>query len=77
MFTGTPTPNLKLPIFEPCDHPDFLTDFNEAFRRIDDNAYEVQKKLAQFELRVSTLEEKVARLESQDRLQSAAKEQED
>lgn len=38
MFTGTPTPKLGLPQWEPQNHPDFLTDMNEAFKKIDENA---------------------------------------
>lgn len=30
------TPNLGLPQWQPLDHPDFLTDFNEAFKKIDE-----------------------------------------
>lgn len=30
------TPNLKLPQWQPLDHPDFLTDFNESFKKIDE-----------------------------------------
>lgn len=70
MFTGKPTTNLGLPIFEPDDHPDFLTDFNEAFRRIDTNSIEVREAHESLEQRVRVLEEKVARLESLERLES-------
>lgn len=38
MFTGTATPKLELPQWEPTDHPDFLTDINTAFQKIDENA---------------------------------------
>lgn len=38
MFTGEPTRFLKLPQYEAKDHPDFLTDFNQAFRTIDASA---------------------------------------
>lgn len=30
------TPNLKLPQWQPLDHPDFLTDFNESFKKLDE-----------------------------------------
>lgn len=70
MFTGKPTTNLKLPIFEPDDHPDFLTDFNEAFRRIDENSIEVREEYESLAQKVRILEEKVARLESLKRLES-------
>lgn len=30
------TKNLKLPQWTPCDHPDFLTDMNDAMNKIDD-----------------------------------------
>lgn len=70
MFTGKATTSLGLPIFEPDDHPDFLTDFNEAFRRIDASHIEVREKLESLEQRIRVLEEKVARLESLERLES-------
>lgn len=70
MFTGKPTTNLGLPIFNPDDHPDFLTDFNEAFRRIDMNSIEVREAHESLEQRFRVLEEKVARLESLERLES-------
>lgn len=70
MFTGKPTTNLMLPIFEPDDHPDFLTDFNEAFRRIDENSIEVSEDYESLAQKVRILEEKVARLESLKRLES-------
>lgn len=70
MFTGKPTTNLMLPIFKADDHPDFLTDFNEAFRRIDENSIEVREEHESLEQRVRVLEEKVARLESLERLES-------
>lgn len=62
------TPNLKLPIFEPNDHPDFLTDFNDAFKRIDEVIGETKEILKQHKTKIEQLETRVSELESVIRL---------
>lgn len=59
MFTGTPTPVVKLPQFNPEDHPDFLTDFNQAFRNIDETIGELITEIGILETRIATLEQSV------------------
>ena len=59
MFTGTPTPVVELPQFNPEDHPDFLTDFNQAFRDIDGKIGELITEIGILETRIATLEQSV------------------
>lgn len=59
MFTGTPTPVVELPQFNPEDHPDFLTDFNQAFRNIDGKIGELITEIGILETRIATLEQSV------------------
>lgn len=59
MFTGTPTPVVELPQFNPEDHPDFLTDFNQAFRDIDGKIGELITEIGILETRIATLEQRV------------------
>lgn len=59
MFTGTPTPVVELPQFNPDDHPDFLTDFNQAFRNIDDKIAVLRSNIESLETRIATLEQRV------------------
>lgn len=59
MFTGTPTPVVELPQFNPEDHPDFLTDFNQAFRNIDEKIGELITEIGILETRIATLEQSV------------------
>lgn len=59
MFTGTPTPVVELPQFNPDDHPDFLTDFNQAFRDIDGKIGELITEIGILETRIATLEQRV------------------
>lgn len=59
MFTGTPTPVVELPQFNPDDHPDFLTDFNQAFRDIDGKIGELITEIGILETRIATLEQSV------------------
>lgn len=59
MFTGTPTPVVELPQFNPEDHPDFLTDFNQAFRNIDGTIGELITEIGILETRIATLEQSV------------------
>lgn len=59
MFTGTPTPVVELPQFNPEDHPDFLTDFNHAFRNIDEKIGELITEIGILETRIATLEQSV------------------
>lgn len=59
MFTGTHTPVVKLPQFNPDDHPDFLTDFNQAFRDIDEMIGELIANIGVIESRIATLEQSV------------------
>lgn len=35
-MSSNKTPNLQLPQFAAKDHPDFLTDFNDAFKKLDE-----------------------------------------
>ena len=62
MFTGTPTEKLGLPSYNPNDHPDFLTDFNEAFKNIDRFALEVTETTNQLTAQISKLEAELSRL---------------
>lgn len=41
MFTGEATPNLGLPQWEGGDHPEWLTDMNPAFKKIDESIGEL------------------------------------
>lgn len=59
MFTGTPTPVVELPQFNPEDHPDFLTDFNQAYRNIDEKIGELITEIGILETRIATLEQSV------------------
>lgn len=68
MFTGTETNNLGLPQFTPNDHPDFLTDINDAFRKIDKAIGDCRNKNAELQELINALESRVALLESADRL---------
>lgn len=61
MFTAT-TKNLKLPQYQPNDRPDFLTDFNEAFRRIDDWSIKVDNQLKGLTQKCSSLESEIRQL---------------
>lgn len=65
MFTGTPTPVVELPQFNPEDHPDFLTDFNQAFRNIDEKIGELITEIGILETRIAALEQS-ARLQKGD-----------
>lgn len=56
------TSNLKLPQFQPGEHPDFLTDFNEAFRRIDDWSVKVDNQLKGLTQKCSSLESEIRQL---------------
>lgn len=62
MFSGEPTAVLKLPQYQPKDHPDFLTDFNEAFKRIDDWAANTQNRVRTLELQVQNLDNEIKQL---------------
>lgn len=59
MFTGTPTPVVELPQFNQEDHPDFLTDFNQAFRNIDEKIGELITEIGILETRIAALEQSV------------------
>lgn len=56
MYTGTPTENLKLPQWNPTDHPDFLTDINGAFQKIDENAGALKEEVSGYPKRLEELE---------------------
>lgn len=56
MFTGTATPNLGLPQWSPTDHPDFLTDINQAFKDIDKNAGDVGEEIKDVPKQISDLQ---------------------
>lgn len=56
MFTGTATPKLGLPQWNPTDHPDFLTDLNQAFKDIDKNASDTSEEIAGYPQRLEELE---------------------
>lgn len=56
MFTGTATPNLGLPQWEPTDHPDFLTDLNQAFKNIDENAGSTGEEIKDVPKQISDLQ---------------------
>ena len=68
MFTKQ-TPTLGLPQWQPNDHPDFLTDINEAFMKLDENAEsdsnqqtqidELTEQIVQLTNTVKELEEKI------------------
>lgn len=62
MFTGSPTEKLGLPSYNPNDHPDFLTDMNDAFRKLDAFALEVEQKTTALSAKVDKLEAELARL---------------
>lgn len=62
MFSGEPTAVLRLPQYEPNDHPDFLTDFNEAFKRIDDWAANTQNRVKTLELQMKNLDNEIKQL---------------
>lgn len=63
MFTGTPTPFLKLPNYNPNDRPDFLTDLNYAFKKIDETALGIDAQLVQLQTEVANLNRMVAKLQ--------------
>lgn len=54
MTSGT-TENLNLPQYEMHDHPDFLTEINEAFRTIDSAITELQAEVALIKESVTSL----------------------
>lgn len=56
MFTGTATPKLGLPQWNPTDHPDFLTDLNQAFKDIDENASATSQEIEGYPQRLEELE---------------------
>lgn len=56
MFSGNATPKLGLPQWNPSDHPDFLTDLNQAFKDIDENATGVSEEIAGYPGRLEELE---------------------
>lgn len=62
------TPYLGLPQWEPKDHPDFLTDMNEAYRKLDSRLEELDGLTAEavnkIEERVTANEKKIDNLES-------------
>lgn len=61
------TKNLGLPQWQPKDHPDFLTDMNEAFEKIDGGITEAKENddlVKATAEAVDTLNEKVASLET-------------
>lgn len=62
MFTGTPTQKLGLPQYNPNDHPDFLTEINEAFRKIDSFTLEIVQQNETLSAKVSILEAELAKL---------------
>lgn len=41
MASTNKTEHYGLPQYVPSDHPDFLTDFNNAFKKIDDVLYQL------------------------------------
>ena len=61
MFTGEPTQQLGLPNYNPNDHPDFLTDFNEAFKKLDAHALEVVTQLQTMSTEIKNLKSELAR----------------
>lgn len=62
MFTGTPTPILKLPQYNPHDHPDFLTEINKAFATIDKHAGKVNSEITVLQNQVEILQNQLKQL---------------
>lgn len=45
-MSSNKTEHYGFPQFLPNDHPDFLTDFNEAFKKIDEELYKIMQAAA-------------------------------
>ena len=55
MCSGT-TQNLKLPQYDLSDHPDFLSEINEAYRIIDSSFTGLKTKLEEIDNRLKAVE---------------------
>lgn len=53
-MTSRKTQNLELPQWELNDHPDFLTEMNEAYRKIDGAITSLQEEVEELNNRLST-----------------------
>ena len=73
MFTGTPTKNLGLPNYNPNDHPDFLTDFNNAFKALDDKSLQYDEEIQYLTRQCNELNEKLNQLKLACGITSAGK----
>lgn len=62
------TPNLRLPQFQPNDHPDFLTDFNNAFEKLDKAVTEIRNDLTNINNQITDIQARLSMLESARRL---------
>lgn len=61
MCSGT-TNNLGLPHYEASDHPDFLSEINDAFKKLDEVIFDLQKREAAHVLEIENLTDEVGQL---------------
>lgn len=74
MFTGNATTILGLPQYNPNDRPDFLTDINTAFKKIDENALDVDTELTSMQTDIENIRRMLQQLRIDCGLTSAERE---